>query len=305
MGKDNCRPMSAARPSTESAFDPRMSRRVMVERVFSWVVKLAAGMAVLILASLLIAVFTRAAGWLNWRFITSLPAPYPEEAGFIAAIIGSLWLVVLAVPVAIPLGVFTAIYLEEYAPPGKIRDAIATNISNLAGVPSIVYGILGLVIFVRFAHLGRSVLAGALTMALLVLPLVTVSAQEAIKNVPRHWREAAYALGASRWQMVRRVVLPAALPGILTGSILAVGRLLGETAPLLVVGALTYVAFLPAGPLDGFTAMPIQIYTWTTRPKEEFRSLAAAGIVVMLGVLLATNALAIWLRNRYQHRVEE
>lgn len=257
------------------------------------------------LAVLLIAIFTKAYGWLNWRFLTSFPAPYPEEAGFIAAIAGSVWLVVLAVPIAIPLGVLTAIYIEEYSPPGWFRSMIATNIANLAGVPSIVYGILGLVIFVRFAHLGRSILAGALTMALLVLPLVTASAQEALRNVPHHWREAAYALGASKWQVVRRIVLPAALPGILTGSILAVGRLLGETAPLLVVGALTYVAFIPVGPLDGFTVMPIQIYTWTTRPQEEFRSLAAAGIVVMLVVLLATNALAIWLRNRYQYRVEE
>ncbi|HEY8449772.1 MAG TPA: phosphate ABC transporter permease PstA, partial [Bacillota bacterium] len=195
--------------------------------------------------------------------------------------------------------------LEEYARPGRLRTLIETNISNLAGVPSIVYGILGLVVFVRFAYLGRSLLAGALTLALLVLPLVTVAAQEAIRAVPRHWREAAYAMGASRWQVVRGVVLPAALPGILTGTILAVGRMLGETAPLVVVGALTYVAFLPQGPLDGFTAMPVQIFSWTTRPREEFHALAAAGIVVMLIVLLAVNALAIGLRDRYQHRVEE
>lgn len=288
-----------------SRFNPRIEQRVRIERIFAMAVKAATGMAVVALVVLLAAVSIRAAGWLDWKFLTSFPAPYPEEAGFLPAIAGSLWLVLLAAPLSIMLGVLTAIYLEEYSQPGRLRDMISTNISNLAGVPSIVYGILGLVVFVRYAGFGGSLLSAALTMALLVLPLITVSSQEAIRNVPRQWREAAYALGASKWQVIRRVVLPAALPGILTGSILAVGRLLGETAPLLAIGAFTYVAFIPTSPLDGFTVMPIQIYTWTTRPKEEFRSLAAAGIVVMLIVLLATNALAIWLRNRYQYRVEE
>ena len=286
-------------------FDPALGRRAAVERLFRGLLLLTTAGALLVLCVLLGSVTLRAVGWLDWQFLTSFPAPYPEEAGFFAAIAGTLWLVVLATPVAVPLGVATAVYLEEYAPRGRLRHWIETNISNLAGVPSIVYGILGLVVFVRVAQLGRSVLAGALTMALLVLPTVVVAAQEAVAAVPRTWREAAYALGASRWQVVREVVLPAALPGVLTGSILAVGRLIGETAPLIVVGALTYVAFVPSGPLDSFTVMPVQIYAWTSRPQAEFQSLAAAGIVVLLVTLVVCNGLAIWLRDRAQRRVVE
>lgn len=259
-----------------------------------------AGVAALVL--LLARVLRSAAGWVDWQFLTSFPSRFPEQAGVLSAFFGSLWLLALMVPVALPLGVGAAIYLEEYARRGFLSRLIEVNIANLAGVPSIIYGLLGLALFVRALGLGRSVLAGALTMALLVLPVVIVAAREALRSVPASLREASYALGATRWQTVRHVVLPAALPGILTGVILAVSRALGEAAPLITIGALTFVAFLPRSPLDPFTVLPIQIFNWTSRPQSDFQHVAAAGIVVLLGLLLSANAAAIWLRNRYQSR---
>ena len=189
-----------------------------------------------------------------------------------------------------------AVYLEEYAKPNRVTEFININIANLAGVPSIVYGILGLAIFVRFFALERSVVSGALTMSLLILPVIIIASKEAIKAVPSSLRQAAFAVGATRWQVVRAHVLPAALPGILTGVILAMSRAIGETAPLIMIGALTYVAFVPDGPMDEFTALPIQIFNWTSRPQEEFHELASAGIVVLLGVLLMMNAVAVYIR---------
>ena len=216
---------------------------------------------------------------------------------------------------AIPVGVGAAIYLEEYAKPGKIKKAIQTNIGNLAGVPSIVYGLLGLQIFVRgtFGYgikfggddnllMGRSVIAGSLTLGLLILPIIIVAAQEAIRAVPQTIREASYGLGATKWQTIRGQVLPAAIPGIMTGVILSLSRAIGETAPLIMIGALTYVAFVPTGPLSAFTAMPIQIYNWVARPQVDFHDLAAAGIVVLMVILLLANTLAIFLRNKYHQK---
>ncbi|HEX6641312.1 MAG TPA: phosphate ABC transporter permease PstA, partial [Thermoanaerobaculia bacterium] len=196
----------------------------------------------------------------------------------------------------------TAIWLEEYAPRGRLRGIIQTNIANLAGVPSVIYGLLGLAVFVRGMHMGRSVLAGAMTLTLLILPVIIIAAQEAIRAVPGSYRLGAYALGATRWQVTRHHVLPAAMPGILTGTILALSRAIGETAPLIVVGALGFVTFAPTGPMDSFTVLPNQIFNWISRPQAEFHQLAAGGIIVLLAVLLGMNAIAILLRNRYHSR---
>jgi phosphate transport system permease protein len=206
---------------------------------------------------------------------------------------------------AVPIGIGAAIYLEEYAPKHWITRVLQTNIANLAGVPSIVYGLLGLAIFVRQMELGRSLLAGSLTMALLVLPMIIIASQEAVRAVPPSYREGAFALGATRWQVVWRQVLPAALPGILTGIILALSRALGEAAPMLMIGALLFVPFTPSGPMDRFTVLPIQIFNWISRPQEAFHAAAAAGIIVLLAVLLLMNSIAIVLRHRFQRRLRE
>jgi phosphate transport system permease protein len=213
-----------------------------------------------------------------------------------------VWTLVLTALISFPLGVGTAIWLEEYAPESRWKQLVETNIANLAGVPSIVYGILGLAVFVRYAALGRSILAAALTLALLILPVVIIASQEAIKAVPSTIRLGAYALGATRWEAIRHHVFPLALPGILTGTILALSRAVGEAAPLIVVGALAFVPFVPSGPLDQFTVLPIQIYNWINEAKVDFHYVAASAILVLLAVLLTMNAVAILLRNRYSRR---
>ncbi|MDG1114886.1 MAG: phosphate ABC transporter permease PstA, partial [Pseudomonadales bacterium] len=217
-------------------------------------------LAVAILGILILEVTLLGLPWLNADFLTSFPSRFPEKAGILAGLAGTLWLVTLTAAIAIPIGVLAAVYLEEYAKPGRVATLITINIANLAGVPSIVYGILGLAIFVRFLGLERSVLAGAMTMSLLILPVIIIASREAIKAVPSSLRQVAFALGATRWQVTRDHVLPQAMPGILTGVILALSRAIGETAPLIMIGALTYIAFVPEGPMDEFTALPIQIY---------------------------------------------
>jgi phosphate transport system permease protein len=258
--------------------------------------------SIAMLVILLVDVAKDGAAWLSLDFVSSFPSRIPARAGIKPAILGSLWVMLLVAALSFPFGVGAAIYLEEYAPKGRLRRLIQTNIANLAGVPSIVYGILGLAIFVRFFGFGRSILAGAATLSLLVLPVVIISAQEAIRAVPGSLREAAYGVGATRWQVVRHHVLPVAMPGILTGMILSLSRAIGETAPVILVGALAFVAFTPSGPMDLFTVLPIQIFNWTARPQAEFHGLAAAGIIVLLIVLLLMNATAILLRNHYQSR---
>ena len=254
--------------------------------------------AIAVLAVLLIHVSRQGLRWLDWQFLSSFPSRFPAKAGIKSALIGTLWLIGLTATLAVPIGVAAALYLEEYAAKGRIARFIEVNIANLAGVPSIVYGMLGLVIFVRFFALQRSLIAGAATMSLLILPVIIIAAREAIRAVPDSIRQAAYALGATKWQTVRSHVLPASLPGILTGVILALSRAIGETAPLVMIGALTYVAFVPQGPMDSFTALPIQIFNWASRPQEEFHQLAAGGIVVLLAVLLMMNAAAVVIRHR-------
>ena len=255
---------------------------------------------VVLLAVLLADVMQNGIPWLNGSFFTNFPSRFPEQAGIRSALWGTIWLIGLTALFSIPVGVGAAIYLEEYAGRSWLNTLIEINIANLAGTPSIVYGILGLAIFVRWMALGRSVLAGALTMTLLILPVTIIASREALRAVPNSIRLAAFALGATKWQTVRAHVLPAALPGIMTGIILALSRAIGETAPLIMIGALTFVAFTPAGPMDEFTALPIQIFNWASRPQVEFYGVAAAGILVLLGVLLTMNAVAIWIRHRSQ-----
>jgi len=252
------------------------------------------------LAALLWDVFADGLGRLSWSFLTGYPSRRAESAGILPALVGSVFVIGLTAAMAIPIGIASAIYLEEYGGPGRIARFIEINIANLAGVPSIIYGLLGLGLFVRALGLGRSVMAGSATLALLVLPVVILSTREALRAVPKSLREGSYALGATKWQTIWYQVLPVALPGILTGLILAVSRAIGETAPLITIGALTYVPFLPDGLLSPFTVLPIQVFNWVSRPQEAFLENAAAGILVLLVLLLALNALAVWLRDRYQ-----
>jgi len=256
----------------------------------------------LLLGTLIVDVLQKGVGYLDPILLTEPSSTNPDKAGARPAILGTIYMMVLLLVFVVPLGVGTAIYLEEYANRERwYNRLLELNIQNLAAVPSIVYGILGLAFLVRGIGLGRVLLAGALILTLLVLPTVIVASREAIRAVPDSIRQGAYALGATQWQVVARQVLPAAIPGIATGSILALARAIGETAPLLLVGALTYVAVNPTL-LGSFTALPVQIYQWIARPQEEFRLLAAAGIIVLLAILLTMNAFAIWLRNRYQKR---
>lgn len=282
---------------------PRRDRVRRVKGVlFAVVCGLATLVGVVALAVLLADVVHDGLPWLDAQFITSFASRFPERAGVKAALFGTIWILTLTALFSFPLAVGAAIYLEEYAPRNWVTRVIQTNIANLAGVPSIVYGILGLAVFVRALGFQRSILSGALTLTLLILPVIIMAAQEAIRAVPDSIRQAAYGLGATRWQVVRLQVLPMALPGILTGTILALSRAVGETAPLIMVGAVGFLAFTPGSVLDPFTVLPLQIYAWVSRPQAEFRDLAAAGILVLLAVLLSMNAVAILLRNRYEQR---
>jgi phosphate transport system permease protein len=231
-----------------------------------------------------------------------MPSRIAEKAGMNSAIWGSIWIVSGSGIVAFILGLGTAIYLEEYAEANRWTDFVQTNISNLAGVPSVVYGLLGLVVFVDWMHMGRSILAGALTMGLLILPIVVISSREAIRAVPLSLRQASYGLGATKWQTVRSHVLPAAFPGILTGMILSMSRAIGETAPLIVVGGASQVLYRPDSPLSSFMVMPLQIFNWTGRPQEEFEHLAAAAIIVLMVILLIMNSIAIFLRQHFSKK---
>ncbi len=285
---------------------PRLSFRNKKGAAFFAVCLAGTLVGVVFLVFLLVDVWRDGAGFLRWEFIQNFPSRFPERAGFQSALWGSLWLIATTALLAFPIGVGAAIYLEEYAPRGFVTRAIQTNISNLAGVPSIVFGILGLQLFVRGTvgigpsiggGFGRSLIAGGATMALLILPIVIVAAQESIRAVPPSLREASYGVGATRWQTVWHHVLPQAFPGIMTGTILALSRAIGETAPLIMIGALTFVAFRPESLLDPFTVMPIQIYNWVARPQPEFQDLAATGIIVLLVMLLSMNAIAVLLRQ--------
>jgi phosphate transport system permease protein len=260
-------------------------------------------LALAALAVLIYDVLRDGAGRLSWTFLTSEPSRRAGSAGIYTAIVGSVYVIGLTALIAVPLGVGAAIHLEEYGGRGRLSKIIEINIANLAGVPSIIYGLLGLGLFVRAMGMGPSVMAGASTLALLALPVVIISTREALRAVPKSLREGSYALGATRWQTIWYQVLPAAFPGILTGLILALSRAVGETAPLVTIGALTYVPFLPQDIWSPFTVLPIQIFAWVSRPQAAFAENAAAGIIVLLVLLLAMNAVAIVLRDRFQKRL--
>ncbi|MET3699242.1 phosphate ABC transporter membrane protein 2 (PhoT family) [Bacillus oleivorans] len=276
----------------------RLTKNILLKGLFLF----ATIFGLLVLAILLYRIFTQGIGFLDIDFLTSFASRIPENAGVVAALVGSIWLMLVVAPISLLLGVGTAIYLEEYAQKNKLTQLIQINISNLAGVPSIVFGLLGLAIFVHALAFGTSILSASLTMSLLILPVIIVASQEAIRAVPKELREASYAMGATKWQTIVKVVLPAAIPGILTGGILALSRAVGETAPLIVIGIPTFVPFLPESILDSFTALPMQIYDWTSRPQTDFHDLAAAGIIVLLIFLIFMNSIAVWIRNRFEKR---
>ena len=291
--------MTATAVTAPSArFEPQLMRRKLNGTLFYGACLLAIGLTLLALLLLLVDVFTRGLPFLDLDFLTGVPSRRAERAGILPALAGSLWIGILVGAITFPTGVAAAIYLAEYAGGGWLNRLLRTNIANLAGVPSIIYGIFGLALFVRGLGLGPTLLAGALTLSLLILPVVILVSIEAIKAVPDSQREAAYALGATRWQMVRRAVLPAAAPGILTGIILAMARAIGETAPLILIGAVTFVTYLPNPADGGYTVLPIQIFSWAGRFQPDFQAIAATGIIVMLVLLFALNALALIVRAR-------
>jgi len=241
---------------------------------------------------------------INWSFLINLPSRSPEKAGIYTALMGSIWILSLTTIIALPIGIAAAIYLEEYAKKNRLSSILEVNISNLAGVPSIIYGLLGLEVFVRILEMGASVLAGSFTLALLILPIVIVSTREAIKAVPKSIRDASFAMGASKWQTVYLQVLPASFGGILTGIILAISRAVGETAPLIVIGALAYVPFAPLSPMDQFSVLPIQIFNWITRPQSGFVENAAAAIIILLLITFVMNGIAVYFRNKWQKKLK-
>lgn len=282
----------------------QIERRVKLSRFLKNVFGLSIAMSLLVLVFLIYDIVVDSIGWLDWDFITGNLSIFPEKAGIFGAIMGTVYMMLIVIPVTFILGVSTAIYLEEYARPGKMKDFININLSNLASVPSVIFGLLGLAVFSRLMGLGGSILAGGLTMSLLVLPIVVVAAQESLKAVPGFLREASFALGADKWTTVSRVVIPVALPGMLTGFILGLSRAIGETAPLVVLGIPTLIMKIPGSIMDDFTTLPIQIYYWTldTVLTPEYANLAAATIVVLLLVLFLMNSIAIYIRNRFEKK---
>lgn len=257
-----------------------------------------------VLAVLLFVIFSQGLPRIDADFLNNLPSRLPSKAGIYTALWGMVWVLVLTVLISFPIGIGAGIYLQEYGKKSFFTNLIEINISNLAGVPSIIYGILGLELFGRFFGFGNSILTGSLTLSLLVLPLIIVSTREAIKAVPKSLREASYGLGATKWQTVWNVVLPSAFGSIITGLILAISRAIGETAPLIVIGALVYVPFVPSGPMDEFTVLPIQIFNWVTRPQAGFVTNAAAAIVILLLFTFALNLIAVVLRNKFNKRTK-
>jgi len=280
----------------------RLMFRRLAGRLFLGLCVAATFSGMLALGVLLFTVASDGVGRLNWDFFTSYPSRFAEEAGAKSAIYGTVWVMGFTALFAVPIGIGAAIYLEEFASRNWLTKVIETNINNLAGVPSVIYGLLGLTLFVRLMALERSVLAGGLTLALLVLPIVIVASREGLRAVPPSIREASLGLGATKWQTVWFQVLPPAMPSILTGIILALSRAIGETAPLIMIGALTFIAFTPEGPLSQFTTLSIQIFNWISRPQAAFADTAAAGIIVLLGVLLVMNGFAVGLRMYFERR---
>lgn len=280
----------------------KLNGRLLLNKVLKYILLLCTLVGLVVLATLLIDTIIDGWSYLTTDFFTNFSSSRPENAGIRGALIGTLWLMATTAPIAIILSVGTALYLEEYAPKNKLTDFIKINISNLAGVPSVVFGLLGLTLFVRMSGLGNSVLAAALTMSLMILPVIVVASQEAIRSVPSSIREASIGMGATKWQTITRIILPASLPGIITGIILALSRAIGETAPLVVIGIPTILLFTPTGVFDTFSALPMQIFSWVKMPNPEFQSITAAAILVLLFILFLMNSVAIYIRNKYSKR---
>lgn len=285
--------------------DGSISTRISLNNRVKYAFALSTVFVMLILIVLLYQIISDSIGWIDWEFLTGNLSIFPEKAGIKGVIMGTVYLMMIVIPVTLFLGVSTAIYIEEYANDGKLQRFIKVNISNLASVPSVIFGLLGLTFFSRVLGLGSSILAGGLTLSLLVLPIIVVAAQEALRAVPMFLREASYGMGADKWTTTWRVVLPVALPGILTGAILAISRAIGETAPLVVLGVPTLILKIPTSVMDDFTALPIQIYYWTldTVLTPEYKYLAAATIVVLLITLFILNSSAIIIRNKFQKKL--
>lgn len=280
----------------------RRRRVTLGEIVFRALCLGAVVLPVVSLLALLLSVAAEGVGRLDADFVMRFPSRIASQAGILPALAGSIALVLLTMLIAVPVSVGSALYLEEYGNRGRFAGVVEVNITNLAGVPSVIYGLLGLEIFVRFLSLGQSLLAGALTLSLLVMPVIITASRESIRTVPNALREAALGMGATRWSMVRSVVLPMAAPGMITGSILALSRAFGESAPLIIVGAATFITFLPNGVMSAYSTLPIQIFNWVSRPQEAFQTNAAASIVVLLAAVLCLNAVALLLRHRLQRR---
>ena len=276
--------------------------RKQADLLFQLISLLTLILALAALATLVFDIFSDGASRLSWAFLNNIASRHAEEAGVYHALMGSIWVIALTAALALPVGVAAAIYLEEYGTRSKVARFIELNIANLAAVPSIIYGLLGLGLFVRLMGMGQSVMAGAATLALLALPVVILSTREALRTVPSSIREGSYALGATKWQTIWNQVLPMALPGVLTGLILALSRAIGETAPLITIGALTYIPFAPDSVWSKFTVLPIQVFNWVSRPQAEFHTNAAAAILVLLALLLSMNAIAIVVRDRFQRQ---
>ncbi|MCG3398989.1 phosphate ABC transporter permease PstA [Staphylococcus massiliensis] len=284
------------------AIEKNLSGRQKKNSIFRGIFFACTLIGLIVLAILLIDILRQGLGSLTGGFFTNFSSTTPSKAGIKGALIGTLWLMITLIPISLVLGVGTAIYLEEYAKDNAFTKFIKVNISNLASVPSIVYGLLGLTIFVTLMKMGNSVLAAALTLSLLILPVIIVASQEAIRSVPRSVSEASYGLGANKWQTIKNVVLPAAIPGIVTGVILAISRAIGETAPLVALGIPTILLATPQGILNSFQALPLQIYNWSALPQEEFQHLSAAAIIVLLVLLLLLNSVAIYIRNKFSKK---
>lgn len=292
--------IDADHPFKASETNVMLQTRNLKSNIFGMATKIAAYGIFALVIILLYQLLKEGFSHVDMQFITSFPSRFPAKAGIWSAFIGSIYVILLTILFAIPIGVGAGVYFEEFLPAGKLKQFFDINVANLAGVPSIIYGILGLAIFVRFLGFGRSVLSAALTMTLLILPVIIITTREALLGVPQSIRHAAFAVGATKLETVWTHVLPNAIPGILTGVILSVSRAIGEAAPLIIVGAATFVPFLPENVFDEFTTLPIQIYNWASRPQLEFHNLAAAGIIVLLVILITTNAAAIIYRNKKQ-----
>lgn len=288
----------------EEIIKANLKKRKLHDALLKTITTIATLIGVIFLIVLLAQILLKGFKYLNWNFITGFPSSRPAKAGIAPAIIGSMYILILTILISVPLGIGTAIYLELYAKPSKLTDLITLNIQNLAGVPAIVYGILGLGVFVKFFMFGASILSGTLTLSLLVLSPIIISSREAIKSVPYSSYEGALALGITKWQAIKGVVLPCAISNIVTGIVLSLARAIGEASPLIVVGAATFLRFIPKSIFDGFTVLPIQIYNWTSRPNPEFQYLASSGIIVLLIIVFIFNILAIVIRKKFEKKYD-